>query len=63
MIDKYFEDKLESSIQKIAQASNELRYNSYNDLRNKLWKLEREAALLREFIDEEVAEDDYKEVI
>jgi hypothetical protein len=63
MIDKYFEDKLESGIQKIEQASNELRYNSYNDLRDKLWKLEREAALLREFIDEEVAEDDYREVV
>lgn len=63
MIDKYFEDKLETSIQKIEHASNELRFNTYSDLRDKLWKLEREAALLREFIDEEVAEDDYKEVI
>ncbi len=63
MTDKYFEEKLESGIKKIEDASNSLRNNSYNDLRDKLWQLEREAALLREFIDEETTEDEYREVI
>lgn len=52
-------DKL-SQIQKKMES---LSSDDYLDLTHKLWEVERETALLREYIEKNISEDDYREVI
>lgn len=63
-MDKYNETKIVTGIKTIQRLSNELEENGNEDLRDHLWKLQREAALLMELIDEEIyAEEELRKVV
>ncbi|MBN1300510.1 MAG: hypothetical protein JW995_04780 [Melioribacteraceae bacterium] len=62
-MDRYNEDKIEHGIKNIENLTSELRYSSYDELKEKLWRLEREATLLKEFVDQQLMEEEYREVI
>ena len=53
------DDKLDQLNIKLDGLSSE----DYMTLSNKLWEVEREAALLREYIEKNISEEDLKEVI
>ena len=63
MTDKYSEDKIETGLQTIKRLAKQLNYIDNDDLKESLWKLERETTLLRELIEQLIEEEEYKQVI
>ena len=63
-MDRYNENKIDSGIKTIKRLCGELEYNNNEELREYLWKLQREAALLMELVDEEIyAEEEYRQAM
>ena len=60
---KEVSDRISNKVDTIRKLCSELNKEDRYELKNKLWQLEREAALLREFIDNNSEEEEYKEVI
>ena len=57
----YNQDKIDAGIRAIKRIAEDLSETSNEELREQLWKLQREAALLMEFVDNELfEEEDYK---
>ncbi len=54
-------DKINNKIHEIEKLSEHLNEKSYSQLNKTLWELEREAALLREYIERNVDEDDLED--
>ncbi|MBU1095240.1 MAG: hypothetical protein CVV23_08830 [Ignavibacteriae bacterium HGW-Ignavibacteriae-2] len=63
MIERQNELKIETGIKVIEELCTELRYLNYEELKNKLWKLERETTLLKEFVSKLLSEEEYREVV
>lgn len=63
-MDKYNESKIDAGIKTIKNLCGKLQQNNNEELREHLWKLQREAALLMELIEEEIyIEDDYRQAM
>lgn len=57
------DSKIKQKLEQISRMAEGLKKLNYAELKLKLWELEREAALLNKFIDENISEDEYREVI
>ncbi len=63
-MDRYNENKIDSGIKTLKRLSDDLDQQSNEELREQLWKLQREATLLMELIDEEIyAEEDLRQAM
>lgn len=61
--EKEFEDRIRQKMDKLNKKFEELKQLSGEELPNKLWEVEREAALLREFIEQNNTEEIYRDVV
>ena len=62
-IDEDIKSRIKDKLDKIKRKIDSLSSEDYLLLTNKLWEIERESTLLREFIEKNISEDDIREVI
>ena len=55
---KYNEDKIGTGIKSIQKLSQDLNQENNEELREQLWKLQREATLLMEFVNSKIYEEE-----
>ena len=61
--DEELKSRITDKLSQIQRKIESLSSDDYLDLTHKLWEVERETALLREYIEKNISEEDYREVI
>jgi hypothetical protein len=61
--DHNIKSRIDGKLNQIKNKIDNLTSEDYLVLSNKLWEIERETALLREYIDRNISDEDLKEVI